>query len=267
MKTFSMALNQLDLRLLPLRRPRARAVEQMMTALTKQGQITPLIVSEKILVDGFTRYEAAQRLGFIQLNAMAIDVEAVQAKAMTFWLNRRKQPNLIQEALLVQELVEKDQLRQVDVASLLHKHKSWISRRLLLIKSLAPEIIQDIQLELLPPGSGSHLARLPTCNQVDFSAVIQTHSLSVGEIRILTDLWAKACEPDVKKFLLASPREALALYQTQQKDCNAFETIWKMVQHLEKQVNKKCEQLQLQTILNQVKSNLEILEKNLKEES
>lgn len=264
MKIVSMDLKQLDLRFLPLRRPKARTIEQMMTALAKQGQLTPIIVSEKILVDGFTRHEAAQRLGFKQLSVMAIEVDKVQAKAMTLLLNRKKQTSLIQEAVLVQELVEKDGLRQVDVASLLHKHKSWVSRRLLFIKSLAPEIIQDIQLELLPPGSGLHLARLPTCNQVDFSAMIQNHSLSVGEIRTLIQFWAKAPEPDVKKFLLASPREALNLYQTQQKKCNILKSIWKMILVLEKQVNKNQ---QLQTALNQVKANLEILEKNLKEES
>ncbi len=113
---------------------------------------------------------------------------------------KRKQPNLIQEAVLVQELVEKDGLRQIEVASLLQRHKSWVSRRLLFIKSLAPEIIQDIQLELLPPGSGLHLGRLPICNQVDFCAVIQTHRLAVGEIRALTKLWTKSSEPEVKKF-------------------------------------------------------------------
>lgn len=78
-----------------------------------------------------------------------------------------------------------------------------------MIRRLAPEIIEDLKLELIPPGSGPTLARLPPCNQSDFSAAIQIHQLSAKEIRNLADLWCKANDQGTKHFLLKSPEEAL----------------------------------------------------------
>jgi len=47
------------------------------------------------------------------------------------------------EALVVWELLEIEGLNQVEAADLLERHKSWVCRRLSMIRSLAPEIIHD----------------------------------------------------------------------------------------------------------------------------
>lgn len=259
---FKIALNQLDLRLLPLCRPRQACVEKMVTALNHQGQLTPIVVSDKILVDGFKRYEAAQRLNLEQLSAVAIEADSVRAKVLTLMLNQRKNGSIIQEALLVRELVEVDGLSQSETALMLGRHKSWVHRRLLFIKSLAPQIIEDIQFGFLPAGSGLHLARLHTCNQVDLSTVIQNHKLKTQEVRTLVDLLSRARDAQVKKFLYDSPRQALELYRGQQSIQAILDAIWSMLQTLEKklQLDEK-----VHATLSTLKANLKSLEKDLKE--
>ncbi len=259
---FKVALNQLDLRLLPLCRPRQACVEKMVTALNKQGQLTSIIVSDNVLVDGFKRYEAAQRLNMEHLTAVAIEADSVRAKVLSFMLNQRKHGSIIQEALLVRELVEVDGLSQSETALMLGRHKSWVHRRLLFIKSLAPQIIEDIQFGFLPAGSGLHLARLHTCNQVDLSAVIQNHKLKTQEVRTLVDLLSKARDPEVKKILYDSPRQALELYRGEQKMQDILNAIWNMIQALEKklQPNEK-----VHASLSVLKLNLKSLEQDIKE--
>ncbi|MCP4625430.1 MAG: hypothetical protein GY850_18210 [bacterium] len=123
---------------------------------------------------------------------------------------------------LVRELVDSDGLTQSEVAKLLDHHKSWVSRRLLMIRHLAPPIIEDLKLALLLPGSAPALARLPSCNQSDFATAIQMHRLSVKQIRDLIQLWFKAADSQTKQFLLKSPIEALNIIQEETKQRKRF---------------------------------------------
>lgn len=265
MKTFTMSLSQVDLRLLPICRPSAKSIQKMVATLKEQGQISPLILSkENILIDGFKRYTAAEKLGFNKINAMALDVDLVRAKVMTLTLNPKKQINVIQEAVLVRELVEKDGLAQTEVAIFLQKHKSWVNRRLALINSLAPEIIEDIQLELISPGSGQHLARLHTCNQADFSATIQQHGLKPNQVATLIDLWSKAKDSKVKQDILSSPQESLRVYHEQKKLHTLFQRLGKMLDSLEKDLDQDKDTKHILTL---IKNKLSILKKRSLHES
>lgn len=259
MTTFSIALNQLDLRLFPLCRTSAQSIQKMVEALKEQGQISPLIVSkDNILIDGFKRYAAAEKLGFSKIQAMAVDADQIRAKVMTFILNPKKQVNVIQEAVLIQELVEKDGLTQTEVALLLKKHKSWVNRRLALINKLAPEIIQDIQLELISPGSGLRLTQLHPCNQADFSAIIQQHDLKPEQVDTLIDLWSKAKDNKIKQDLLHTPKESLKVYHEQKKLDSLFKNLKKMLDNLEKDLDQNKENINLLTL---IKNSLTTLEK------
>ena len=104
-----------------------------------------------MVVDGFKRIQAARDLGMDSLKATWLSADATQAKAMMYLMNRSGSFSIIQQALLVRELVDTDGLSQKEVASMLERHKSWVNRRLLMIRRLTPEIIEDLKLELLPP--------------------------------------------------------------------------------------------------------------------
>ncbi len=253
---FSMGINQIDLRLFALRTPTAMAVERMAASLIKRGQLTPIIIADDgqypMLIDGFKRHQAAQSLGLDSLKATCLNADATQAKAMMYLLNRAGTFSMIQEAILVRELVDSDGLTQSEVAKLLDHHKSWVSRRLLMIRHLAPPIIEDLKLALLPPGSAPALARLPSCNQSDFAAAIQMHCLSVKQIRDLIDLWFKAAAPQTKQFLLKSPIEALNIIEEENKNMaslqKTLQKIGKLISVFENQLQTRSQELSREAI-------------------
>ena len=253
---FSMGIDQIDLRLFALRTPTAMAVERMAASLIKRGQLTPIIIADDgqypMLIDGFKRHQAAQSLGLDSLKATCLSADAIQAKAMMYLLNRAGTFSMIQEAMLVRELVDTDGLTQSEAAKLLDHHKSWVSRRLLMIRHLSPEIIEDLKLELIPPGSAPALARLPSCNQSDFSAAIQTHRLSAKQIRHLVDLWCKAGEPETKRFLLKSPQQTLEIIKEESKNTTSLQktlhNICKLIAVFENQLKARSQALSRQAI-------------------
>jgi ParB-like chromosome segregation protein Spo0J len=253
---FSMGIDQIDLRLLALRTPTAMAVERMAASLIKRGQLTPIIIADDgqhpMLIDGFKRHQAAQSLGLDSLKATCLSADATQAKVMMYLLNRAGTFSMIQEAILVRELVDSDGLTQNEAAKLLDHHKSWVSRRLLMIRHLAPPIIEDLKLALLPPGSAPALARLPSCNQSDFAAAIQMHCLSVKQIRDLIDLWFKAAAPQTKQFLLKSPIEALNIIEEENKNMaslqKTLQKIGKLISVFENQLQTRSQELSREAI-------------------
>ena len=205
--------DQLDLRLGFLRPVHAGAQEKMAASLIKHGQLTAVVAVEDgechILIDGFKRHRCACKLGMKTLKTTVLKKSCAEAKALLYLLNRPDGFSTIMEALVVWELVEIEGLSQVEAAALLERHKSWVCRRLSMIRSLAPEIIHDIKLGLLPAGVGSSLARLQPATQADFSLCIQKHNLKTREVNRLVDMWCKTRDPEARRHLLEFPLQAL----------------------------------------------------------
>ncbi len=272
-------LKRIDLDLERLRRSSESVIQRMVTSLKNQGQLTPLVLAQTdhqpLLIDGFKRYRAAERLSIKELNVVILDRGQSKIKALVYLLNRTGNFSVIEEALLIRELVEVDGLSQVEAAILLERHKAWVNRRLMLIRQLAPEIVADAQLKLIPPGSLSSLARLPVCNQVDFTAAIQRDGLETQEIQQLVDLFVKTNDPGIRQYLLKNPRQTLARVRDQRKavktDIPTIVTrLWSLLDALEKgtvsvpETSLKPEtRIEIQTALNAIKTNLSRIQSGL----
>ena len=266
-RNLSIAIDQMDLRFLPLRSPTALAIRNMAHSMKKRGQMTPIVLVGEakpyILIDGFKRYWAAQNLGLKSLEAMVIHVDLTKAKSMMYLMNRTVRISFIQEAILVRELVDQDGLKQTEVAVLLDHHKSWVNRRLMIIRRIAPEILEDLSLELLPPGSAAVLARVALCNQGDFSATIQRHGLSLREIHMLADIWCKTKEPAKKQFLLRSPKEALALVNQGKAGLSALQKVQELLCIFKSEAKDPDLNDQLRSCLTRIKSEIYAIEQTL----
>jgi ParB/RepB/Spo0J family partition protein len=192
----------------------------------KQGQLTPIVVADDgsrfIVIDGFKRQRAAEIIGLGTLMVVVVRGEQALMKAHMYLLNRKSGFSTVEEGMLIRELVEKDGLSQAEVAAILDRHKSWVSRRLEMIRMLSGQIVEDLKLGLIPPGSAKALARLPQSIQADFSAIIQTHMLQAKESNTLIDLWCKAKEPQSRDFLIKFPKKALelALGKDTEEECD-----------------------------------------------
>jgi len=155
--------------------PRAEAA--MVKSIRKYGQISPVVCVRTgggyELIDGFKRLRACRRLDKTTLRVKTIEVSARVCKAAIIQLNQSgRSINEMEEALVIQSLHREDGLTQIEIATLLGRDKSWVSRRISLIERLSEEVQEDIRLGLISAITGRELTKLPRGNQKEVADAI-----------------------------------------------------------------------------------------------
>jgi ParB-like chromosome segregation protein Spo0J len=168
-----------DVRLVPPTDP------VMEASLRRYGQLSPLVVfrdrCERLeLIDGFRRLRAAAQQGFpLRLQVRVLEVDEVRALAALFALHRGGTGlTELEEAWVVQALVREHGMLQASVGQLLRRHPSWVSRRLLLVEALSPEVQMDVRLGLVSPTAAREVARLPRGTQQLVARLIAREGMS-----------------------------------------------------------------------------------------
>jgi hypothetical protein len=116
----------------------------------------------------------------------------------------------LEEAWIVQALHREEKLSQVQIATALGRHKSWVCRRLALVEKLVPEAQEQIRLGFLRPWGAQVLAGLPRRNQAQLLMAIVDQELTSREVTRVVELWKRATSPAIRDGILASPTGALA---------------------------------------------------------
>jgi ParB-like chromosome segregation protein Spo0J len=188
-ETMKLAIGCIGERFASLRIADPAAERAMLHSLEKYGQQTPVVVcqiaaNECELLDGFKRLRAVRQMGVKELTVRPLDVSLRACKAAMLSLNRvGRTISGLEESLIVHSLCHDDGLNQVEIASLLGRHKSWVCRKLTLIERLCDEVQESIRLGLLPASIGGELARLQRCNQEHLLAAISSQRLTWRETR------------------------------------------------------------------------------------
>lgn len=206
-------LTELGTGLMRARCPQPAQLQRMRQSLSTHGQMTPVIAVEREgklqLVDGFKRRAAAVQMGWreLQVSVRQLDERGQWAAMLT--LNRTPGAlSVLEEALILRELSHSG-LTQVELAQLVGRHKSWVSRRLGLVERLHPDLVEWVRTGLMSAGTARRLMVLPAGNQLELAAVVTQASLSTEDTELLVSLWQKASEPAIRAFLLKEPRAAL----------------------------------------------------------
>jgi ParB-like chromosome segregation protein Spo0J len=153
-------------------------------SLRRFGQLSPLVVyrdgAQLEVVDGFRRLRAAGDHGVPErLWVRVLELDGPRALAAFFALHRGQAGlSELEEGWVVQTLVREHGLAQHQVAPLLRRHPSWVSRRLLLVEALVPTVQDDVRLGLLSPRAAREIARLPRGTQPDVARAVAAHGLS-----------------------------------------------------------------------------------------
>lgn len=166
-----------------------RVDEAMVKSMKKYGQLSPVVCARIAdsceIVDGFKRLRACRHLGRQTLKARILDATDRVVKAAVIQLNRGSSISELEEAMVLSSLYRDDGLSQTEIALLLGRHKSWVSRRISLIERLHEEVRQDVRLGLLSQSMGRDLAMLPRGNQKEAANAIIKHRLSTREASTL----------------------------------------------------------------------------------
>lgn len=194
--------------------PHPAALARMQRSLTQHGQLAPVVAvlraGQLELVDGFKRRAAATTLGWEELHCRVVELDETGQWAAMLQLNLAGHSlTVLEEALVLRELVGRG-LTQVEIGALLARHKAWVSRRIGLVERLHPELLEQLKQGLLHPGVARRLLGLPAGNQLELAAVAVARSLGPEQTERLVSLWQRAPTPEVRRFLLAHPHQALA---------------------------------------------------------
>lgn len=188
-------------------------VERMVTSLSTHGQLTPAVAVQRgqklELIDGFKRHAAARQLSLATLLVRVVTLDEVGQWVAMLTLHRGlARMTELEEALVLRELVQTG-LKQAQVAQLVGRHDSWVSRRMGLVERLHPELVEGMRLGLLHHGVARRLLVLPPGNQLLVATAAQTARLGPRDTELLVTLWQRAKDAVVKKQLLAQPAAAL----------------------------------------------------------
>ncbi len=158
----------------------------MVKSIRKYGQISAVVCVQGEqgyeLIDGYKRLRACRSLDKRTLRATMMEVNVRVCKAAMIQLNwSGRSINEVEEALVVQSLHREDGLTQIEIAALIGRDKSWVSRRISLIERLSEDVQEDIRLGLISVITGRELAKLPRGNQKEAADAILKRRYSTRE--------------------------------------------------------------------------------------
>jgi ParB family chromosome partitioning protein len=205
-------LEKLDERLAELRLPRPEVVAALRRSIPREGMLRPMVANRRsdgslTLLDGFKRMRVVRELGWSRAPAKVIAVDEAAARVAMMTYNHAQQGlGELEEAWIVRSLVRSCNLQQKQVAKILGRDKSWVSRRLLLAERLEPGVQQDMRLGLLNATTARELARLPRGNQLAAAQAVREHSLSTRQCTELVERCLAAEQPIALAAVLEDPR-------------------------------------------------------------
>jgi len=178
-------------------------------SLERQGQLAAVTVFPVAdgmeLIDGFKRLRAARALGWEEVHVRALEVDIVEAKLAIVQLHDRTGLTEMEEAWLVRSLYRDHGLSQPEIAGRLRRHKSWVSRRLLVAEALDEAVQVDVRLGLLAPRAAAGLAQLPRGNQQQAAQLVVRTGMTTRQTTTLVgDLLA--CRTDVERTRVIQDR-------------------------------------------------------------
>lgn len=213
--------HQLDRRYERLRsRNRAREA-QLVASLAERGQLVPVIVvagtqERFVLVDGYKRVRALDKLGRDTVEAMRWEIEEAQALIVERLLRTGAADSALEQGWLLRELAEHFHLDIAELAQRFDRTPSWVSRRLALVRELPGWIQERVRAgELVAHGAMRYLVPLaranrPACERL--VAGLGQHKLTTRELGVLYAAYQAGDEP-TREHLLADPFLFLRAHQ------------------------------------------------------
>ena len=186
-------LSDIGERYADLRIIQPQAEKAMEQSLQRYGQLTPVVVGREgdgyEMVDGFKRLRAGRRLGYERLHARLMPGGRRAMKAAIIYLNTKSRTIAdIETAMVIRSLYREDHLSQVEIATLLGRHKSFVCRRLKLVEKLSDAALDHLKLGLINITMGRELSRLPAGNQEKALGTVIKYRLTGGETAELVRL-------------------------------------------------------------------------------
>ncbi len=220
----SIEIGKIDRSFSEMRLTRPEQIAWMQNSLKAVGQLRPVVVRKEKgvyqMLDGFKRYYACQALKWEELQAHLVEVDNVTAKAMILSYNQQGSPLLdYEEAQIVYSLKKEHLMKQEEIATLLSKSFSWVSRRLSFIERLDESVRTHLQLGKITPTHARELVKLPRGKQNVFLKLIIDNNLTSRQTSLLITKYLQSKTKEEETYILKNPVEAV-LQQCMEEEIN-----------------------------------------------
>ena len=165
--------------------PKADAA--MTRSMEVYGQLSPVVCVKTPggleLIDGFKRLRASRQLQRASIQIIFLETTERACKAGMIRLNRiARSITDLEEALILHSLHREDGVPQMEIATLVGRDKSWVSRRISLVEDLHEEVKRHLSLGLVCVSVCREVAKLPRGNQPEVLSKILEHRLGKREV-------------------------------------------------------------------------------------
>lgn len=189
-------------------------VLSMQRSLESVGQLHPVIVriqgARVELLDGFKRFYAARLLKWESLYCQGVEVDEQTAKVMILTYNGQGASlEDFEQAQVVYSLKKEHLLGQEEIARLLGKSISWVSRRLSFIERLDESVKVHLRLGKITCTHARELARLPRGKQEVFLKLVIGHNLTSRQAGLLVKKYLGAKTEQEQSYLVEHPLEVI----------------------------------------------------------
>ena len=207
-------IETIDNSLSVLRLTRPEQITAMQKSLETVGQLQPVIVRKNgsvyQMLDGFKRYYACQSLNWDKLQAHVVEADDITAKTMILSYNQHSNSLIdYEEAQIVYSLKKEHLMKQEEIAVLLSRSFSWVSRRLSFIERLDDNVRTHLQLGKITPTHARELIKLPRGKQNDFLKLIIGNNLTSRQTAILVLKYLQSKTKEEQTYVLACPFEVI----------------------------------------------------------
>jgi ParB family transcriptional regulator, chromosome partitioning protein len=215
-------LHQLTLRYEHLRKRHPLQERNLLTSLAEIGQQLPVVVVAAadgfVLIDGYKRLRALQRLGHDTVQVIQWQVAEVDALLLERGL-RRGSEDIFDQAWLLAELRERFGWSLEEIGRSFEHGKSWVSSRLALIKILPQQIQEQVRLgQLSAHAAMKYLVPFARANAQaaqQLATAITPIKPTSREVGLLYEGWNKGTQK-TRELILTSPHIYLKAQEAQE---------------------------------------------------
>lgn len=200
-KRLNLELSQLDLRYALLRIAAPARAGRILSSLAEHGQHSPVLVvagseGHYVLIDGYRRIEALEKLGRDTVEVLVLPMEEAEALVYGLRESRGSKRSAMEEGWWIRQLLDEHRFTMERIAVSLERSKSWVSRRVALVKQL-PEPVQSKVRRgtICPHAAMRYLAPLARANKgacERLSEHIGNARLSARQTETLYAAWRRA---------------------------------------------------------------------------
>jgi len=195
-----------------------RDIDRCAKAIRQYGLLTPLVVKRcedgnHLVLSGECELMALREMGAAVTEVVIVDLKdnAEANKVSLLISSLRQNPNALSEGLILKELLKAGNQTQADLAYLVGKSVSWVSKRLTLVDRLKESVVKLVASKSLSPHTAQEIARLPKEVQHDFAAKVVLDSLPKSSVEKLVSTYnTPGISESVKKSIIENPRATVS---------------------------------------------------------